>query len=158
MIEFFLIFMVLLTCKMLHIFDLFINTFHIMHVQGLPHNPFVSAGAIMTVSLLKPQSSLSERFVHAQECYRSMAAGETGECCRCCCVVCMKMYILHEFYNNSSNIPSFISVGYDNAAYLSEKACAFRDSSLSYHMCGEKVRWTVRQCLRLINVINYRRI
>jgi glutaminase len=43
--------------------------------RGLPHNPMVNAGAIMTTSLIKPDLDLADRFDHVAATWRRLTGG-----------------------------------------------------------------------------------
>ncbi|KAA8886252.1 glutaminase A [Nocardia colli] len=43
--------------------------------DGLPHNPMINAGAIMSTSLLKPAAPISDRFAHVADTWRRLTAG-----------------------------------------------------------------------------------
>lgn len=43
---------------------------------GVPHNPYINAGAIMTVSFLRPEADMADRFVYVHNQYKEMAGGE----------------------------------------------------------------------------------
>jgi glutaminase len=46
-----------------------------LNPRGLPHNPMVNAGAIMTTSLIKPGVDIADRFDHVAETWRRLTAG-----------------------------------------------------------------------------------
>lgn len=43
--------------------------------QGLPHNPMINAGGIMSCSLIQPQRLLSERFEYIQNTWQQLGSG-----------------------------------------------------------------------------------
>jgi glutaminase len=46
-----------------------------LNPKGLPHNPMVNAGAIMTTSLIRPQEDIADRFDLVAETWRRLAGG-----------------------------------------------------------------------------------
>ena len=46
-----------------------------LNPQGLPHNPMVNAGAIMTTSLIRPEDDIADRFDHIAATWQRLAAG-----------------------------------------------------------------------------------
>ena len=46
-----------------------------LNPKGLPHNPMVNAGAIMTCSLIRPQEDIADRFDHVAATWRRLAGG-----------------------------------------------------------------------------------
>jgi glutaminase len=46
-----------------------------LNPKGLPHNPMVNAGAIMTTSLIRPDLDIADRFDHVAETWRRLAGG-----------------------------------------------------------------------------------
>ncbi len=46
-----------------------------LNPNGLPHNPMVNAGAIMTTSLIRPEEDIADRFDHVAETWRRLAGG-----------------------------------------------------------------------------------
>jgi glutaminase len=46
-----------------------------LNPKGLPHNPMVNAGAIMTSSLIRPDLDIADRFDHVAETWRRLTAG-----------------------------------------------------------------------------------
>src|SRR5262249_38776408 len=46
-----------------------------LNPQGLPHNPMVNAGAIMTASLIRPQNDIADRFDLVAATWRRLAGG-----------------------------------------------------------------------------------
>jgi glutaminase len=46
-----------------------------LNPRGLPHNPMVNAGAIMTSSLIRPDLDIADRFDHVAETWRRLTAG-----------------------------------------------------------------------------------
>jgi len=46
-----------------------------LNPQGLPHNPMVNAGAIMTTSLIRPQEDVADRFDLVAETWQRLAGG-----------------------------------------------------------------------------------
>lgn len=46
-----------------------------LNAAGLPHNPMVNAGGIMTCSLIRPGIPLAERFDHVSGVWRALAGG-----------------------------------------------------------------------------------
>ncbi|GGO35455.1 glutaminase A [Streptomyces lasiicapitis] len=46
-----------------------------LNPQGRPHNPMINAGAIMSASLIRPESSAADRFGHVAETWQRLAAG-----------------------------------------------------------------------------------
>jgi glutaminase len=46
-----------------------------LNPKGLPHNPMVNAGAIMTTSLIRPAEDIADRFDHVAATWRRLAGG-----------------------------------------------------------------------------------
>jgi glutaminase len=46
-----------------------------LNPQGLPHNPMVNAGAIMTCSLIRPEADIADRFDHVAATWRRLTGG-----------------------------------------------------------------------------------
>src|SRR6516162_4477650 len=46
-----------------------------LNPKGLPHNPMVNAGAIMTTSLIRPEENIADRFDHVADTWRRLAGG-----------------------------------------------------------------------------------
>jgi glutaminase len=46
-----------------------------LNPKGLPHNPMVNAGAIMTTSLIRPEEDIADRFDHVAATWRRLAGG-----------------------------------------------------------------------------------
>jgi glutaminase len=46
-----------------------------LNPQGLPHNPMVNAGAIMTTSLIRPADDIADRFDHVAAAWRRLVGG-----------------------------------------------------------------------------------
>jgi glutaminase len=46
-----------------------------LNAKGLPHNPMVNAGAIMTTSLIRPDLDIADRFDHVAATWRRLAGG-----------------------------------------------------------------------------------
>ena len=46
-----------------------------LNPKGLPHNPMVSAGAIMTTSLIRPDLDIADRFDHVAATWARLAGG-----------------------------------------------------------------------------------
>jgi glutaminase len=46
-----------------------------LNPQGLPHNPMVNAGGIMTTSLIRPQEDIADRFDHVAGTWQRLAGG-----------------------------------------------------------------------------------
>jgi len=46
-----------------------------LNSRGLPHNPMVNAGAIMTCSLIRPEADIADRFDHVAETWARLAGG-----------------------------------------------------------------------------------
>lgn len=46
-----------------------------LNQAGLPHNPMINAGAIMTSSLIKPGLPLADRFDHVMQVWRALCGG-----------------------------------------------------------------------------------
>jgi glutaminase len=46
-----------------------------LNPKGLPHNPMVNAGAIMTASLIRPEADIADRFDLIAETWRRLAGG-----------------------------------------------------------------------------------
>jgi len=46
-----------------------------LNPQGLPHNPMVNAGAIMTTSLIRPEENIADRFDHVAATWARLAGG-----------------------------------------------------------------------------------
>jgi len=46
-----------------------------LNPKGLPHNPMVNAGAIMTCSLIRPEEDIADRFDHVAATWRRLTAG-----------------------------------------------------------------------------------
>ena len=46
-----------------------------LNPAGLPHNPMVNAGAIMTCSLIRPDDDIADRFDHGAATWRRLAGG-----------------------------------------------------------------------------------
>jgi glutaminase len=46
-----------------------------LNPKGLPHNPMVNAGAIMTCSLIRPDLDIADRFDHVAATWRRLAGG-----------------------------------------------------------------------------------
>jgi hypothetical protein len=46
-----------------------------LNPQGLPHNPMVNAGAIMTCSLIRPEEDIADRFDHVAATWRRLTGG-----------------------------------------------------------------------------------
>lgn len=46
-----------------------------LNSQGLPHNPMINAGGIMSCSLIQPQQVLSERFEYIQNTWQQLGSG-----------------------------------------------------------------------------------
>src|SRR5215470_7787404 len=46
-----------------------------LNPRGLPHNPMVNAGGIMTCSLIRPQADIADRFDHVAATWRRLAGG-----------------------------------------------------------------------------------
>ena len=44
--------------------------------QGVPHNPYVNAGAIVTLAYIKQRSEASKRFSYMSARYKEMAGDE----------------------------------------------------------------------------------
>lgn len=47
----------------------------VLNDRGLPHNPMINAGAIMTCSLIKPELPMADRFDHVLEQWTQMSGG-----------------------------------------------------------------------------------
>ncbi|MFI9740912.1 glutaminase [Nocardia sp. NPDC052278] len=45
--------------------------------SGLPHNPMINSGAIMSTSLLKPATTIADRFDYVADTWRRLSAGGT---------------------------------------------------------------------------------
>jgi len=46
-----------------------------LNPQGLPHNPMINAGGIMSCALIKPQLSMADRFDHVLETWQRLSGG-----------------------------------------------------------------------------------
>ena len=46
-----------------------------LNPDGLPHNPMVNAGAIMTTSLIRPEDDIADRFDHVAATWQRLAGG-----------------------------------------------------------------------------------
>jgi len=46
-----------------------------LNPKGLPHNPMVNAGAIMTTSLIRPEEDVADRFDHVAATWRRLTGG-----------------------------------------------------------------------------------
>jgi glutaminase len=46
-----------------------------LNPRGLPHNPMVNAGAIMTTSLIRPGDAIADRFDHVADTWRRLCGG-----------------------------------------------------------------------------------
>ena len=46
-----------------------------LNPKGLPHNPMVNAGAIMTTSLIRPDLDIADRFDHVAATWQRLAGG-----------------------------------------------------------------------------------
>ena len=46
-----------------------------LNPQGLPHNPMVNAGAIMTTSLIRPDDDIADRFDHVADTWQRLCGG-----------------------------------------------------------------------------------
>jgi glutaminase len=46
-----------------------------LNAKGLPHNPMVNAGAIMTTSLIRPEEDIADRFDHVAATWRRLTGG-----------------------------------------------------------------------------------
>jgi glutaminase len=46
-----------------------------LNPKGLPHNPMVNAGAIMTTSLIRPELDIADRFDHMAQTWRRLTGG-----------------------------------------------------------------------------------
>jgi glutaminase len=46
-----------------------------LNPKGLPHNPMVNAGGIMTTSLIRPQENIADRFDHVATTWQRLAGG-----------------------------------------------------------------------------------
>lgn len=44
-----------------------------LNANGLPHNPLINAGAIMTCSMIKPELNIADRFEYVQGIWKSMS-------------------------------------------------------------------------------------
>lgn len=80
----------------------------VMNNEGLPHNPLINSGAIMTASLIEPRKEPSHRFRTIQQFICKLSGmGDSA-------------------------------VGFDNTVFLSEKVHADRNISLAYYMRENK--------------------
>jgi glutaminase len=77
-----------------------------LNPQGLPHNPMINAGAIMTSSMIRPALDIADRFDHVADTWRRLTASDQlgGR------------------------------IGFNNAVYLSERLTADRNFALGYSM------------------------
>jgi len=80
----------------------------VMNREGLPHNPLINSGAMMTASLIAADKEPSARFD-----------------------------MLKKFISRLSGFGGH-AIGYDNSVYLSEKVHADRNISLAYYMRENK--------------------
>jgi len=80
----------------------------VLNDQGLPHNPLINSGAIMTASLIGAQMEPSHRF-----------------------------QLVQHFIGRLSGLGE-AAIGFDNSVYLSEKMHADRNISLAYYMRENK--------------------
>lgn len=46
-----------------------------LNTKGLPHNPMINAGAIMCASMIKPKTSLADRFDYVMDVWSELAGG-----------------------------------------------------------------------------------
>ena len=46
-----------------------------LNSQGLPHNPMINAGAIMTSSIIKPELNIADRFEYILNVWKTMSGG-----------------------------------------------------------------------------------
>jgi glutaminase len=47
-----------------------------LNPKGLPHNPMVNAGGIMTTSLIRPETDIADRFDHVAATWQRLAGGQ----------------------------------------------------------------------------------
>ena len=47
-----------------------------LNSRGLPHNPMINAGAIMSCSMIRPKAPLADRFVHVMDIWKRLAGGK----------------------------------------------------------------------------------
>lgn len=47
-----------------------------LNESGLPHNPMINAGAIMSCSLIKPELDLSDRFDYVMQTWKALSGGQ----------------------------------------------------------------------------------
>ncbi len=48
-----------------------------LNASGLPHNPMINAGAIMSCSMIRPKAPLADRFVHVMDTWKRLAGGSS---------------------------------------------------------------------------------
>ncbi len=46
-----------------------------LNARGLPHNPMINAGAIMSCSMIKPKAPLADRFDHVMNIWKRLSGG-----------------------------------------------------------------------------------
>mmetsp|Transcript_27837 Transcript_27837/g.67597 ORF Transcript_27837/g.67597 Transcript_27837/m.67597 type:complete len:449 (+) Transcript_27837:389-1735(+) len=81
----------------------------VLNADGLPHNPYINSGAIMSASLVQPASAIGDRFDHVFDAWVRATGGRAGD------------------------------LGFANSTYLSELASADRNFCLAYMMREEGV-------------------